>query len=154
MDKKAIKSWWEDEDNPESIITGALEELTGYLNNEIAEGANLKMVFDPVSFAISKEIQWKCESLLGALYIMFINDIANGMKIRRCINCGKYYRGGRPEMKYCGTSCQNRAKTKRYQEQIKAVQNMYSHGKSVEEIARELKKDVKQIKKWTEMTRE
>ncbi|MDD4802630.1 MAG: hypothetical protein PHF24_06800 [Syntrophomonas sp.] len=141
------KAWWTDKNNND-VIRKSLEELMLHLNREIGNRPFLKLVFDPVDLTINKSVRWRCESLLNAMYIMLINNITEGLRIKRCIGCGKYYHVGRPEMKYCELSCQNRAKMRRYQEKIRRVQDLSTRGMEPEEIARELNAELKQVLKW------
>ncbi|NLD48476.1 MAG: hypothetical protein GX660_15020 [Clostridiaceae bacterium] len=57
-------------------------------------------------------------------------------------------------MKYCGMSCQNKAKMKRYNDQIKTVQEMNKDGLTPAQIAKETGKSLEQIEKWLAMGKE
>ena len=72
---------------------------------------------------------------------MFVTDSLKGIKVKRCSNCHRFYKEGRPDTKYCSYSCQNKAKTKKYR-LSKKIREMSESGMSPEEIAIKTKSDL------------
>lgn len=144
--------WLKNEKDEKVILERAMEELTQYLNEKIAFKYWMKIAHDSTSGKFSKELHLKSKSLLDSMYLMLVNDIADGKTIKRCEHCGKYFLDSRMNVKYCGSSCQNKAKTKRYQDNIQETKQLYKEqNMKPEEIAAKLGRKVELIKKWIDL---
>lgn len=61
---------------------------------------------------------WSYDTLLDAMYMLLLSDYAakgNWRQIRKCPNCGRFFRPSRADQKFCSTSCRVRHYQKRNQ---------------------------------------
>ncbi len=103
-----------DDDGLLYIATGA---VMWAVNGEMENRVTPLLMFDERD-GISKNISWRCDSLLTALYTMIFLDITRGVLTKRCENerCAKFFEAGNPKVRFCSTSCQSAAKTQRYRD--------------------------------------
>lgn len=105
------------------ILLGATGAVMWAVNGELENMVSPLLTFDDASNGISKNITWRCDSLLTSLYMMIFLDITRGVLTKRCEfeKCRRYFEASGPEVKYCTPSCQTRAKTKRYRDKQKEI---------------------------------
>ena len=126
--------------------------IIAYVNTELDNMVSPCLDFDQSSLGISKNITWRCNSLLTALYMMLFVDITRGASTCRCSNekCRRRFEPVKPGTKYCCPSCQTTAKTRRSRKKSEVV-SLWSQGKSPEEISNIINIDINQIKQWIEV---
>jgi hypothetical protein len=114
--------------------------------NENLVGVEFRLLFERdkrkfASFPIPK-------SFLSALWLQFARAATENKSFRSCIQCGTAFEispeTGRTNRKFCSNACRSRYYRDR---QDRAIQ-MAESGKSVRQIAKQLKTDVKTIKRW------
>ena len=126
------------------LFDKGIDMLMRILNEEFEKRSSLNLAIDRESNELTREIHWKKDSLLTALYFMFISDSLKGIKVKKCSNCNRFYKEGRPETKYCSYSCQNKAKTKRYR-LSKKIHELYNSHMALDLIAAKTKQDMDTI---------
>lgn len=113
----------------------------------------LKGVSPKISFDINGSIDhtWTFSSLLAAIYFMVHQDFVAGKRYRHCKNpnCHHIFIAKAKNNNYCSPQCQTRAKTarERARKKAKAI-HLYEQGRSMEEIARELKIEPERVRSW------
>lgn len=73
------------------------------------------------SFIYRPEWQWKIDSLMEAMYLMFFLDITTNGSPRMCANprCNRVFVPSKKSAIYCSSTCHNRANQQRYKERIR-----------------------------------
>jgi DNA-binding Lrp family transcriptional regulator len=113
----------------------------------------LKGVSPKISFDINGSIDhtWTFSSLLAAIYFMVHQDFVAGKRYKHCKNpnCHHIFIAKAKNNNYCSPQCQTRAKTarERARKKAKAI-HLYEQGRSIEEIARELKIEPERVRSW------
>lgn len=113
----------------------------------------LKGVSPKISFDINGSIDhtWTFSSLLAAIYFIVHQDFVAGKRYKHCKNpnCHHIFIAKAKNNNYCSPQCQTRAKTarERARKKAKAI-HLYEQGRSIEEIARELKIEPARVRSW------
>lgn len=117
-----------DKDDDTSVLLSATVAVMWAVNGELENMVSPSLAFDDSSSGISKNITWRCDSLLTSLYMMIFLDITRGVLTKRCEfeKCRRYFEASGPEVKYCTPSCQTRAKTKRYRDKQKETEGGFN----------------------------
>lgn len=94
---------------------------------------------------------WTFSGLLAAIYFMVHQDFVAGKRYKHCKNpnCHHIFIAKAKNNNYCSPQCQTRAKTarERARKKAKAI-HLYEQGRSIEEIARELKIEPARVRSW------
>ncbi|MEK6455933.1 helix-turn-helix domain-containing protein [Caldifermentibacillus hisashii] len=94
---------------------------------------------------------WTFSGLLAAIYFMVHQDFVAGKRYKHCKNpnCHHIFIAKTKNNNYCSPQCQTRAKTarERARKKAKAI-HLYEQGRSIEEIARELKIEPERVRSW------
>ncbi|MEN0661104.1 helix-turn-helix domain-containing protein [Caldifermentibacillus hisashii] len=113
----------------------------------------LKGVSPKISFDINGSIDhtWTFSGLLAAIYFRIQQDFVAGKRYKHCKNpnCHHIFIAKAKNNNYCSPQCQTRAKTarERARKKAKAI-HLYEQGRSIEEIARELKIEPERVRSW------
>lgn len=94
---------------------------------------------------------WAFSGLLAAIYFRIQQDFVAGKRYKHCKNpnCRHIFIAKAKNNNYCSPQCQTRAKTarERARKKAKAI-HLYEQGRSMEEIARELKIEPERVRSW------
>src|SRR5690606_5325330 len=94
---------------------------------------------------------WAFSGLLAAIYFRIQQDFVAGKRYKHCKNpnCHHIFIAKAKNNNYCSPQCQTRAKTarERARKKAKAI-HLYEQGRSIEEIARELKIEPARVRSW------
>ncbi|MED1672575.1 helix-turn-helix domain-containing protein [Pallidibacillus thermolactis] len=94
---------------------------------------------------------WTFSGLLAAIYFRIQQDFVAGKRYKHCKNpnCHHIFIAKAKNNNYCSPQCQTRAKTarERARKKAKAI-HLYEQGRSIEEIARELKIEPERVRSW------
>lgn len=94
---------------------------------------------------------WTFSGLLAAIYFRIQQDFVAGKRYKHCKNpnCHHIFIAKAKNNNYCSPQCQTRAKTarERARKKAKAI-HLYEQGRSMEEIARELKIEPERVRSW------
>lgn len=94
---------------------------------------------------------WAAPTLLGAMGMMVLSDIAESQTVVECANpkCRKVVTGKAWQLEYCSETCSRTTRTRRYRERKRVAKRMRKGGASLRKIANELdERDLTKIKRW------
>ena len=129
---------WENAILPEHDLFNRAENLLDVVFTE-----QLARTSPHISTEKSKDpaLSWRFDSLIAAMYLMLLLDLTGGRTLRKCENerCGMFFMPSRREDQiYCTPTCQERAKQRRYINEMRAgereVRQMLLAGSSREEV--------------------
>lgn len=131
-----------------SILARSTTVILQELNSEVRCRVYPQLTFDAASLGISQTIAWHADSLLTALYMMLLSDVLQGVTVRKCEKCKRYFEATRSDVRFCSSQCQGAAKTRKHRLDIERVLKMSQEGESIEDIAIRTGRDVERIKRW------
>ena len=103
----AIRNSRTDEIRPDQT-SRAEELLVSELNRRMVKPVKPRVLLDSGGLCSS----WHCDSLLGAMYLMFFLDIwhcRRSIKICKFAKCGLVFSNAKPNVRYCCLKCERRA---------------------------------------------
>lgn len=132
----------------ENLFVPAEYWLVSTINDALRKQVSPELAYD--SSTARQCLRFQPENLLGALWLLFAQALEQKKEFRACRECGKWFavsseRDGRTKRRqFCSEAC----KTRDYRgRQMRAVQGR-AEGKTVQEIAQELKTQEATIRRW------
>jgi hypothetical protein len=99
-------------------------------------------------------IAYSCPTLLSAVWLQFATVVNENLAFGRCPECGQWFEvapnAARSSRRFCSTGCRSKA----YRERQDRARQLFTAGKTFEEIAAELESDAATVKKWVTGFRE
>jgi len=93
-------------------------------------------------------------TLRAAVWLQLADAVSNDRTFSRCRECGRWFEvapdAARTHRRFCSNSCRSRA----YRERQDRARQLYTSGKSLEQIAEELDSDAATVRKWVTGFRE
>lgn len=131
--------------HPDDISGPILTYLGGELNREAMPLLAPAMRWEPSD---GLKLRLHPRSLWGAICAQFILAIQWDKRFQRCSACGRWFELGSGANRTDRTTCSDQCRARLYRvRQARAVE-LFQAGKTVKEIATELKSDVKTVKGW------
>ncbi|HEY5588535.1 MAG TPA: hypothetical protein VIK86_06220 [Candidatus Paceibacterota bacterium] len=147
----------------EQIFRQAATYIYFSINIRLKETVSVSLSFAPTKdpkkdpiLNLSRDIVWRCKSLISAMWLMLLLDITKSKFNAKCAECGKWFYAKRSHGLYCGTNnniCKYRAnkRNQKYKsESLKkdTVMNLLSQGSSKQAICKSEGIRKKTIEKW------
>jgi len=137
----------------EHILSEASRHINFNISTQLNDTVSPTSSMDELGNNLSRDITWKCKSLITAMWLMLLLDITKSKYNSKCANCGKWFYAGRPHGLYCGNTCKYRAnkRNQKYKaEHLKKdnVMKLLRQGTSIEKVIKLKGIRKKTIEKW------
>ncbi len=128
------------------VIQPALYYVQRIVNEKLKGHVSARLLWAPDRTKL--DLCFVPESLRDALWLQFAHAIACNIDHRPCDECHTWFelspKVARTDKRYCSPICRNRA----YQHRIAKAQQLHADSVSVENIAQQLKTDIKTVQRW------
>jgi hypothetical protein len=133
---------------PGDPIGPALHCMQGLINERLHQRASPRLLWEQNRDRLGLYIV--PDGLIGALWLQFARAVERDARFRQCAECTTWFEiapgRGRTDKQFCSTACRTRAYRKRQAEAAR----LHGEGRSLEDIARELKSDPDTVRGWIE----
>lgn len=142
--------------NDERIFSEASKYISYNINIQLNETVSVALSMHDSQKKLSRNIVWRCKSLITAMWLMLLLDITKSKFNAKCPECGKWFYAERSHGIYCGTNhniCKYRAnkRNQKYKAEFlkkDTVINLLRKEISIQEICKSEGIRKKTIQKW------